>query len=421
MDFLQAGAKIDHLLKDELSHELSIRNFPVNSSARRSSLCQTLKQTASFVRRGSLMVTDLKPSEVSAEVDVCLRKVADIEKVIREDLSSSTSARLISRCRYISCRVSRLDGKLESVQQLKSRVDELLDRLKNTSELFVASESDDEEDSSASDEPVVKKIIYKPLSNFNINSLNLKFNGDTCVRTFLTRLEELRVARKIPEDRIFCGFPEILDGPALSWFRASRSTFTSYSDVVSAIKEEFDIPDLDHLLLNEIRSRTQSKHETIVTFLATVLGMCERLEKDLSDSEKLDILMRNIRPEYSKELALQDISSIAQLKSLCKRIELAKVRADQFREPSADGAKPSSSRTISNSKRNFNSYRPPPAPKNFVDAVNPSESKQPCFRCGRTNHYTRHCKASRALVCFKCGEKDVRTPECPKCNTGSKN
>lgn len=333
MDFLQAGAKIAHLLKDEITHELSIRKLPVNPLSRRDSLCQALKQTALLARRGSLKFTGLVPSEATSELNICQRKAEDMEKEIKEDLSTSAIARLTSRCRYILCRLSRLADDTEEVQLLKALVNTMMERLKGDDSASSADPDSDEECVSLTNNPVVQKIIYKPESHFNANSLNLKFKGDSCPRTFLTRLEELRVARRIPEDRIFCAFPELLDGPALSWFRSTRSTFTSYRDVTVALKEEFDIPDLDFLLLQEIRARTQSKDETIVTFLATILGMFERLTNDVSDAEKLDIVTRNIRPEYSCALALHEVTSVQQLKSLCKQIELARAKADQFREP----------------------------------------------------------------------------------------
>jgi hypothetical protein len=161
-----------------------------------------------------------------------------------------------------------------------------------------------------------------------------------------------------------------------------------------------------------------------VFFVSTVLGMFERLSKDIPEAEKLDILSRNIRPEYSRDLALQDITTIEQLKSLCKRIELAQVKAKQFCEPGLSKFNESSiTPTRDYLERNKNPFRTPAkdTPRHFVASVTPDTTKKACFRCGLTNHSTSICRKSREILCFRCGEKGVRTPNCPKCSTGPKN
>lgn len=425
MDFTRAGCKVVHLHKDEITHELTIRNLPVNPLSRRTSLCQALKHTAKLARKGSLLVADLIQGDLASEIGVCKRKAEELEQALQGELSGAAVDRLTSRCRYLICRLSRLGEESEGARELITELKSMLSTLQENNSS--PSGSDDDQSSLDDHIRVVREVIYKADKTFNINSLNLKFKGDTCVRTFLLRLEELRMARNISEAQILRGFPEILEGPALSWFRTNRNNFNSYKEVVAALKDDFDIPDLDHLLLKEIRSRTQAKSETIVFFVSTVLGMFERLSREIPDAEKLDILIRNIRPEYSRDLALQDIRTISQLKSLCKRIELAQVKSKQFREPgtSGHGGHTSVVPTRSFETQNKPQTRYPgktSTVRNFaVASVNPNTSKQSCFRCGMTNHATSFCKKSREIVCFRCGEKGVRTPECSKCNSNSKN
>lgn len=425
MDFLKAGGKIPHLLKDEIAHELSIRNLDFNPDSRRDSLRKILTHTSKFARRGSIKFKGLMSADVESELQICSQKISEIEKEISETEGVSAVAviRLGSRLRYLLCRVSRLPETSET-KSLSLRISSTLSNLMNDEETPV-SDSCSEDDDTDSDEQldntkvVTKKIFVRSERHLNLNSLNLKYKGTTCARTFTTRLEELRKARKISEEAIYTGFPELLEGPALDWFRANRSHLNSYKEVVKTLLVDFDIPDLDFKLLQEIRSRTQAKTETIVIFLSTVLGMFERLNKTISDEEKLDILTRNIRPEYSKELALHDITTIDQLKDLCKRIELAKARADNFKEPVI------ATTTLKNTNTKYSAYKyprsnPVKGPKTWTPQVATVDSstapKKDCFRCGRSNHSTRLCRSSRDIVCFKCGEKGVKVPDCTKCN-----
>jgi hypothetical protein len=258
MDFINAGCKLAHLHKDEISHELSIRKLPINPLSRRTSLCEALKQTSKLVRKGSLLVAELVPGNVASEVDICQRKADEIERETQDDLSEAAADRLSSRCRYLLCRLDRLGAESAEVRSLRDRIDAILSKIQEN--ISSPSGSDDDHGSVQTETKtrVVREVIYTPDKTFNINSLNLKFKGDSCARTFVSRLEELRVARNLTEAQILRGFPEILESPALSWFRSNRTKFTSYREVVTALKEDFDIPDLDHLLLKEIRSRTQA-------------------------------------------------------------------------------------------------------------------------------------------------------------------
>jgi hypothetical protein len=424
MDFLKAGVRLSHLLKDEITHELSIRKLAVNPVSRRNSLQQVLKQTADLARRGSIKCDLLEEVDLTTELATLRRKIEDIEGSLSDELSSTAVDRLTSRCNYLICRLSRLPSDAEDVRLLTDTLRVMLNRLGNSNSDSASSDSD-EGDSPDDKTPVIREIIYKTEKCFNINSLNLKYKGDTCVRVFLTRLEELRVARRIPEKQIYHGFPEILDGPALAWFRSNRDKLLTYQDVIRSLKDDFDIPDLDYKLLQEIRARTQAKEETIVFFVSTVLGMFARLSHEVSEEEKLDILLRNVRPDYSKELALYDITSIQQLKTYCKRLELAKVKAENFCEPSSSHIKKNSSGAFPppklNVRNNYNSKQTYPNTKSFAFSVGQSTSRSQCFRCGLTNHSTNVCRKSRDIVCFKCGEKGVRTPDCPKCTRDPKN
>lgn len=55
--------------------------------------------------------------------------------------------------------------------------------------------------------------------------------------------------------------------------------------------------------MSEIRSRTQGDTENITFYLAIMDGMFLRLSKKLSDEEKLEILLHNVRPHYATILA----------------------------------------------------------------------------------------------------------------------
>ncbi|MEI3777135.1 hypothetical protein [Pectobacterium brasiliense] len=425
---------IDYLRKDEIRFELDILGISTAPEETVDGLRKQLRQIHKLSRRGSIKCVLQKSPRLATELKACTPKVEELESQLTTgDPSVNTNIfRKISiRANYLIDRLARLDSDSSSLSDLRQRLIKILARVEPDHEDSsdddsvkvdspkckpVARVNEEEQNTSENmgetlneiKEPKCEKneILVIKEKPFNLNSLNLRFNGTTCVRIFLERLEELRQAREIPHSRMLSAFSDLLEDSALAWFRSNKNNFLNYFDLIKQLKEDFDIPDLDYRLKNDIRQRTQAKHETIVSYLSTMQGMFSRLSSPMSNEEQLEILMHNIRPEYITELALNDIESIEQLKQLCKRLELARVRAEKFVEPNLNKYQP-------NRSKNF-TYQ-----KNQVSAVSsnydPVVSKF-CLRCKGNNHYTHQCFRSREILCYRCGKKGVKRPDCTDCN-----
>lgn len=264
----------------------------------------------------------------------------------------------------------------------------------------------------------------------------LKYDGKSCVRSFVQKLEEFRISKGLTEAKMLSSASDIFSGDALHWYRSIRGSIVDWNGLVSALKEDFDIPDYEYRMASEIQQRTQGEGESITIYLAIMNGMFSRLTKQLSEEEKLEIILHNIRPSYSTIIAASpNIRSIQELGHICKNYERIKVRSDNFREPppvSASTLAPEFSyqpekrkefsKTFFNDKSKTN-FRPPqfrkPYPSNSLecDAAEPvNEVKLYCHRCRVTTHSMKECPAERTIFCFKCGKKDVRSPDCPDCS-----
>ena len=70
--------------------------------------------------------------------------------------------------------------------------------------------------------------------------------------------------------------------------------------------------------------------------------------------------------------------------------------------------KPSTSKT-----NNPNPHTPSPD-----NSTPPNENKTTikCWNCSKPGHRFQNCEESRMKFCFKCGKKDVISPECPNCS-----
>lgn len=260
-----------------------------------------------------------------------------------------------------------------------------------------------------------------------------KYDGKSCVRSFIARIEEFRVAKDISEDKMLRLALEIFTGDALHWYRSVRDTIQSWTSLLALLRDDFDIANYDYRMKSEIRERSQGPSESITVYLGIMHGMFDRLNNKMSEEEKLEILFHNIRPCYSNFLATSpNITSIEHLRNLCKNYEKFKARSENFKEPPSltsntlapEYAYQTKKDTVKNSFKtshspagqnanNSTNYQRPPFYRANVSAI---KEDNYCYRCRVNTHTMRECTADRVIKCFRCGLKDFRTPDCPKCN-----
>lgn len=398
-----------YLHKDEIMYELDLLGISTDENVTVEALRKQIRQVYKLARRGSLKQEPLKSPNAASEIEICGPKVTSLESQL---ISGNVAERnFVLR---LSCRANYLIDRLARVVESDTKLSDLRSRLVKILSVVDKESSDSDSEYEVPQGQITShkgegKVVFVKDKPINLNSLNLKFDGTTCVRVFIERLEELRQARNIPEHHLLSAFSDLLEGSVLNWFRNNRNNFLEYSHLLSCLKEDFDIPDLDYKLRNEINQRTQAKNETIVNYISTMQGMFSRLTHPLTGREQLEILMHNIRPEYMNNLALQKILSIDELKSYCKQLELARSRAEQFNEPNFNNLIVTSDLHRGMTSRSSHKQ---------VSALNALHSSQTvdrkCFRCNKSTHFTNQCK-SRELVCFKCGQKGVKRTECHNC------
>ncbi|XP_047993435.1 uncharacterized protein LOC125231884 [Leguminivora glycinivorella] len=301
--------------------------------------------------------------------------------------------------------------------------------------------------------------------NLTSDLAKLKYSGKACVFSFIQRVEEFVEARNISKERILKFAYEIFTEDALHWFRCNKEAFQSWDDVVVLLKKDFSPRDYDYRLTNEIKSRTQGEQENISIYLSIMHGMFARLVKPLSEDEKLEIILHNIRPCYASTLAASpEIKDLKTLKNLCSNYEDIQSRLSLFHEPprvTSETLAPDfaytkhhknnnyytnknyqSTNTNERQKNyynqnkypnysgsyNYNKPKPTDEKPNTTNAVQASPSsstkvsatygsRKYCPRCRTDTHSLKECKQPHFPICFKCGQKGVRYPECKSCNS----
>lgn len=285
----------------------------------------------------------------------------------------------------------------------------------------------------------------------------LKFSGKTCVHSFIQKVEEFVQSRGISFDKIQQLAYEIFTDDALHWYRYNKDRVSTWPELCALLKKDFSSSDYDYRLSAEIRSRTQGEKENIIVYISIMHGLFSRLSKPLSDEEKLEILLHNIRPCYANTLAASsEIKSIDSLVSMCRNFENIQSRFSSFQEPprvSSNTLAPEFAykhtptftnnhfknqnnqryKSYSNFNTNNNTYNKrtsvaaiqegnnfESSDDNNINAIAPNPSGQAfCPRCRINGHSLRNCQKERIVLCFRCGKKNFRYPDCPDCNPKS--
>lgn len=450
--------KFMSLQKAELEYEVSIRGESPATTVQ-----ELRKQIA---KCGPLFPSeDILTSPFDSAVD--LKGVLDVLERVNNNLeSTSIDKNTLLRSQNLLNHVYHRLNRIAFDDKLEETYDQCVGLFKSTS-AKLNSLNDSAVDPLATTSTDCSSVLTATPVNVsvtcegNINKFSkIKYDGKSCVRAFIQRCEELCQAKNISYNKILSNATEIFIGEALHWYRSVRDTISSWNDLTLALRRDFDESDYDYRLLTEIRTRTQGETENIVIYLSIMSGLFSRLSKKVSEEDKLEIILHNIRPIYANILAsVSEINSIDVLRTLCRNYENIQSRFSQFKEP----PKPSSNTLApelaysgqSNSKhyskfnnnntygKNFqnnnrqnnnqNIYNNNKGNNNstakYVHAVgtpNPNSNPNPkhntsskmryCPRCRNNTHNLRQCTSKDVVVCFSCGREGVKAPDCPNCS-----
>lgn len=268
-------------------------------------------------------------------------------------------------------------------------------------------------------EPQTEREHLDHSGDKGVTKWNLKFSGDTDVRSFLERAEELRCCFGLSDAKLFSSASQLFSDQALLWFRGIKSQVSSWSELKNLLLEEFDPVDYDYRLLGEIRARTQGVDERVHIYFSVMNCLFDRLKVPLSEQAKLDILQHNIRPTFACQLALVEITTISQLKEKCRLLEAAAQRSQLFVEPSK------STSGVLGSEFNYKVKNKSVSVVQQQNKIKFSQSKQKynnvrkCYHCGSTTHLIKNCKFNKQIKCFSCGMLGCTKNTCPKCKVDS--
>lgn len=194
---------------------------------------------------------------------------------------------------------------------------------------------------------------------------------------------------------------------AISSFRSG------WNDLCRALRQQYgDFRSEDDDIRQLIRDRQQKPGESFDNFYESVVELTDRLKEPLSNAMLAEILRRNLLPEIQFELLNLKISSLQELRDICRRRELF---LQDVRRKHGSGF----SKNAPVSKRVFE-LDEVVAGDDSVSVSDVSEEiasiSLRCWNCHESGHRYQECLADRTIFCYGCGTPDIYKPNCRRCN-----
>lgn len=126
-------------------------------------------------------------------------------------------------------------------------------------------------------------------------------------------------------------------------------------------------------------------------------------------------LRTNFLPEIQHEILNLTVTSVRQLRDICRRREC--FFQDMRRKHGTSSSRTSSLLGRVSDLDNHTTI----TPVWHLSEKEVSEVHLTCWNCSQSGHRYQDCLADNTIFCYGCGAPSIYKPNCSKCNSGSKN
>lgn len=458
--------EVNRLAKSEILYELAVRGVKHPDDASVEDLRKVLRKSLKLDHSCLAGKKPKYPFNFDEDYNA-LKTVADELDILVENFTCDdvrTGKKISTKIAYALGRLDRADPKEDADKknkkaEMRFRLLLIYDnfitktkpdkRNKNTTLLdlnvmnstaiseSLSSESSDSSSENGDDTEVNRrKGKPVPLRDWGLRFTGEKSDKGISFSCFLERVNELRKSRHVSRQMLFEEAGDLFDGEAKKWFNLVRDWVVDWDSLVDAMREEFQGPDYDKRLFEEIKHRTQGENESIGSYVAAMNGLFSRLQQTIPKEVKLKILLDNIAPYYQPHLAFRSITSVVELLSLCRKLDEKRMLANSYVPPprkskclEPDLAYADTSSTASTSRSGDANFQDQPTnpkhfrkqqgnkPSNCAVADRSRSSTFKCWNCNGGGHLSVNCPEPQKRYCYRCGHPDVTLRSCPKCKT----
>lgn len=279
-----------------------------------------------------------------------------------------------------------------------------------------------------------------------IEKWGIQFNGEIGPRTltaseFIRQVTILARANRVSEDELLQQAYMFFVGEARKWYFTYCEDFRNWQELVHQLMINFENPNKDRAIEDEMRERKQKSNERFSIYLSDMERLSKSLSYKMNEGRKLKMIFDNTKISYRRRLALTPITSVQSLAEYCFYFDSLEPNLYTNLAPKPHGVhqieceEGDNSTTdeetevvnaIGGQKFRFKGKAKKPDFKSSGQSANITESSSSeqnlenlgipikCWNCSSSGHIGKNCPEPRRVYCYACGEPNFTTKNCPK-------
>lgn len=227
------------------------------------------------------------------------------------------------------------------------------------------------------------------------------------VEDFITNVSTYILAKHVTEANAILGFGLLLKEDARRWWDGAKANIRTWNDVTTKIRDVFQPPQPNWLLINEIGKDRQTEDESTDKYVTRQMSRISRLTNfAMTEPQQIDMIYGHLRLKIKKAAPRDTINTIIEL--------LTRARTTEQHEQEVKGKSPSTKdktcafcknrghveaecRKKMAAQRKKNSPEPQQSPK---ATSTESNEKVPfsCYGCGAPNVHRSNCSTCKKVA-----------------------
>src|SRR5277367_3265250 len=157
--------------------------------------------------------------------------------------------------------------------------------------------------------------------NRPVRQFNKTYTGEEDPEAFLEALDSYCEQAGVPDEDAVSLMPQVLEGQAFVWWRATGKHLETWEEVKEALRETFGTQRMDYMVLDEMLNSRQKAEQSVSSFLSTLAVENAKRTDPLPDTVVAELAYLRIRPELRARIVMDNGFTLGELKGKAAKVE----------------------------------------------------------------------------------------------------